>query len=238
MARKILITGGTSGIGYELVKRLVQRHQIMVVGRTPNDELLELAELTDNIILVKTDFNNPAKAAIDIDKAMKKARWDFVNNVILNAGTGFVCDPQDEAPQKLRETLNVNLLANIAIARMLYKRLEIAKGKVSFIGSTARKGKSNFASYTASKAGLHGLARALRWEWHKKVDVQILHLGPTKTDMHEKAGLELGFIRHFFTSPASMAAMVEKSIPSKRFSINLTVFQDLAGSTFLARGLR
>lgn len=238
MGRNILITGGTTGIGYELVRRLAQRHQLMVVGRTPNKQLLELESLTPNVIIVKTDFTNPAKAAIDIDKAMKKARWDLVNNAILNAGTGFVCDPTQETPEAIRQTLNVNLLANIAIARMLYKRLKAAKGKVTFIGSLARKGKANFASYAASKAGLHGLARALRWEWLGQVDVQIMHLGPTKTDMHEKAGLKLGFVRHFFTSPESMAAMIEKSISKRRFSMNLTLLQDLAGSTFLSRGLK
>lgn len=238
MGRNILITGGTTGIGYQLVRRLAQHHQLMVVGRTPNEQLIELEGLTNNVIIVKTDFNNPAKAAIDIDKAMKKAKWDILNNAILNAGTGFVCDPTQEEPAAIRETLNVNLLANIAISRMLKKRLIAGRGKITFIGSMARKGKENFASYAASKAGLHGLARALHWEWRGIVDVQILHLGPTKTQMHKKAGMKLGFSRHFFTSPEGMAAMIEKSIHKRRLSHNLTVFQDLAGSTFLSKGLK
>lgn len=238
MGRNILITGGTTGIGYQLVRRLAQKHQLMVVGRTPNEQLLELESLTDNVIIVKTDFINPAKAAIDIDKAMKKAKWGIVNNAILNAGTGFVCEPQDESPQAIRETLNVNLLANIAIARMLHKRLIAGRGKVTFIGSVARKGKADFASYAASKAGLHGLARALHWEWRKLIDVQILHLGPTKTTMHEKAGMKLGFMRHFFNSPETMAGMIEKTIHKRGLSHNLTVLQDLAGSTFLSKGLK
>lgn len=221
-----------------MVKRLAERHQLMVVGRNPNEELLRLADLTSNVILVRTDFMEPAKAAIAIDKAMKKAKWNSVNNAILNAGTGFVANPIDEKPEAIRQTLDVNLLANIAITRMLFARLKAAKGKVTFIGSTARKGRANFATYTASKAGLHGFARALRWEWYGKIGVQILHLGPTKTKMHEKAGLHLGFIRHFFTSPESMANMIEKSIPSSRFSMNLTAMRDWAGATFMAKGLR
>lgn len=238
MGRNILITGGTTGIGYQLVRRLAQKHQLMVVGRVPNEQLLELESLTPNVIVVRTDFSNPAKASIDIDKAMKKAKWDIVNNAILNAGTGFVCDPTQETPEAIRQTLNVNLLANIAIARMLHKRLIAGRGKVTFIGSIARKGKANFASYAASKAGLHGLARALHWEWSGIIDVQILHLGPTKTEMHKKAGIKLGFISNFFTSPESMAAMIEKSIHKRRLSHNLTVLQDLAGATFLSKGLK
>ena len=58
MARNILITGGTDGIGYELVKRLVMRHKIMVVGRTPSEEFERLLELSENLIFVKADLSN------------------------------------------------------------------------------------------------------------------------------------------------------------------------------------
>lgn len=237
MGRNILITGGTDGIGYELVKRMVMRHKIMVVGRTPNEELLKLEELTGNLIIVKTDLSDPVKATKAIDKAMTKAKWFHLDNAILNAGTGFVIDPTQETPQSIRKTLDVNLAANIAIAGMIFHRLQQVRGKITFIGSVARKGKSDFASYAGSKAGLHGFARALRQEWRGKAGVQIMHIGPTSTKMHEKAGLKLGAIRNFFTTPKVMAGLIEKNISSRRFSIKLSLFHEWTGSNYFSRGL-
>lgn len=238
MPRNVLITGGTDGIGYELVKRLIMKHQLIVVGRTPHDEFRELESLTSNLIFVKTDLANPQKATKDIEKAMVKAKWDHVDNAILNAGTGFVGDPVEEDAEKLRQTLDVNLAANIAICSMLYNRLQKVKGKITFIGSRAHTGKADFASYAASKAGLHGFARALYSEWKGIIDIQIMHIGPVRTDMHRKAGLKLGFIREFFTTPKTMADMIEKAIPSKKFTTKLSMWQEWSGANFFSQGLK
>ena len=236
--RNILITGGTTGIGLALVERLGSNHRIMTTGRTMTARLEKLVELYPDVNFVKADFTEPHKATAVLKKALKKAGWEKLDNAIFNAGTGIAVESQLEGAASIRDTLDVNLTSNIALAQMLFPLLKKSRGKLTFIGSLAYRGKAGLASYAASKAGLHGFARALREEWRGKVFVQILHLGATKTGMHEKAGLNVGIIKHFFTSARTMAAMIDKSIAGSRFSVKLSFFQDWTGATFLARGLR
>lgn len=68
--------------------------------------------------------------------------------------------------------------------------------------------------------------------------VQVLHPGPTKTDMHAKAGLEIGMARNFFADPDAMAKMIESQIVGRRFSINLGLLQYWGGAQYSRRTLR
>ena len=88
---------------------------------------------------------------------------------------------------------------------------------MTLIGSVARKGQAQFPAYAASKGALHGFARALRSEWSGKVAVQVLHPGPTRTDMHEKAGHDPGRMRSFFFNPDDMADMISTAMAMARW---------------------
>lgn len=231
--RRIFLTGGTSGIGLSMVRRLCQRHELIVTGRSKSEGLEGLMSVFDNIHFLALDQREPDTMAEKITEKLASVRWDDLDNAILNAGTGYVCDPANESADAIRQTLDVNLVANVAIAHTLYPFLaKSPRSKLSFIGSTARKGAGNFASYAASKAALHGLARALKEEWRGGVKVQAIHPGPTKTGMHEKAGLKLGASRDFFADPDSMAKMIETQIAARRFTSNLGLIQYWGGAQY------
>ncbi|MFK7902142.1 MAG: SDR family NAD(P)-dependent oxidoreductase [Nitratireductor sp.] len=236
--RNIIITGGTSGIGAELVRRYIGRHNVLIVGRSPSEEIQSYIDDVPTIFFVEADLSSPQKASELIEKKIKALKWEGVSNAILNAGIGFVGNEGFESAENIRKTLSVNLTSNIAISQMLFPYLQAGKGKLTLIGSTSYKGQKEVPSYAASKAALHGLARSLGQEWGGRVDVQIIHPGPTNTPMHEKAGLKLGFIKYLFTEPRSMAAMIDKTIASRRVSAKLSFFHDWAGSTILSRGLK
>lgn len=236
--RNILVTGGTSGIGFALVNNLSNRHRVLTTGRKLSEPLKALIKDRPDVEFLALDQNAPSKIPQILIEKLDKKNWAYLDNAILNAGTGFISDPTSEAMDIIRNTLAVNLTANVTIAHSLFPYLKENKGKLSFIGSTARKGAPNFASYAASKAALHGLARGLKEEWRGSVDVQIIHPGPTKTDMHEKAGLKLGKVRDFFADPKAMAQMIENSLARNNFSANLGLLQYWSGGQFLGRGLR
>ena len=64
--------------------------------------------------------------------------------------------------------------------------------------------------YAASKSGLAGLARSLCAEWRGRIDVQIIHPGPTATAMHERAGYDPGWMRKFFLPDRLAAATIAR----------------------------
>lgn len=227
--RRILVTGGTDGIGLALAGRLAQRHDVMVTGRREPAGIEGL--LPQGVLYAVADQREPDKAATAIAQALLKAGWTKLDNAVLNAATGFAASPEEETPECIRETLDVNLLAAILQARTLHPWLKKAGGTLTFVGSVAHKGAPGFASYAASKAGLHGFARALREEWRGEVKVQVLHPGPTATAMHEKAGHDPG--RLAFMKTGNMAAMLDRTIAGGRSPRTLDWRRLLAGGARL-----
>lgn len=236
-ARNIVLTGGTSGIGLALAERLSQRHRLLVTARRMSDGLNALIDARPDVSFASIDQSEPALAARQILEAIEDRGWKHVDNAILNAGTGWTGDPGEERADRIRNTLDVNLACTIALSHSLHPFLFAKAGCLTLIGSTAKGGAPAFATYAASKAGLHGFARALREEWRGHIDVQMLHLGPVKTDMHAKAGFDPGWLRNLFLSAPDAAAMIEKAVARRRPFLTLNQFRFWNGAGMLGRNL-
>jgi NAD(P)-dependent dehydrogenase (short-subunit alcohol dehydrogenase family) len=217
---RILITGATSGIGLSLVRRFEGRGTLLAAGRRSAAEAV--AVLPPGTAYVQADQTAPEAAAEAIGAALDGLGRDGLDLAILNAGTGHAVDPAEETPQMLREVLDANLFAAVALAHRLAPRLEARRGRLVLIGSTARTGAPGFASYAAAKAGLHGFARALAEEWRGRIAVQAIHPGPTDTDMHARAGHDPGRLVRLFARPDSMAALIDEAVDGGRSPVTLS----------------
>ena len=235
--RRILLTGGTSGIGLELIRRWGDRHDIVTTSRSLSDDLAVLLENRPGITHAVADQAKPMEAADRIAEALSARGWESLDHAVLNAGTGFAADPAGEDTARLLGTLDTNLTASMVLAHRLFPLLEKGRGTLTLIGSTAHRGTPAFASYAASKAGLNGFARSLREEWRGRIIVQVLHPGPTRTMMHQKAGLDTGRAGAFFTPPAAMAAMIDHAIARRVGGRKLSFLRYWSGESLLARGL-
>lgn len=233
--RKILITGATTGIGLALANRLSLRHDVMVTGSRAAEDINE--PFSANLIYIRASQADPEKAAQTIAEALLKEGWTRLDNVILNAGIGFATTDAIDDVNQIRDTMDVNLTATMLIARAVLPWLTKTKGTLTIIGSVAHRGQSLFPAYAASKGALNGFARSLRSEWAGRAIVQILHLGPTQTDMHEKAGYDPGWIRELFVSKGPMTKMVEYAISTKRSPVTLSWSRYLAGGSITGRRL-
>ena len=234
--RKVLITGATGGIGLALAGRLCDRHDVLAVGRRGEEEAAGL--LPDGVAYIQADHGDPGVCATMIAQGLLKRGWLKLDNAVLNAGVGTVVDGATENVDVIRETLDVNLTAPVLIARALYPWLSKANGTLTLVGSVAHKGQGLFPTYAASKAGLNGLARALRSEWRGTVKVQAVHPGPTKTEMHAKAGYDPGKAGALFISTDKMAAMLEGAMANGRSPQSLAFVRAWAGGAQTARRLR
>ena len=214
-----LLTGATSGIGLELAKRLVLTDDLVVIGRKSEDEVHAL--ISNKIQYIQTDISDPTQATEAVVSSLKDMQIEKIDRVIHCAGTGVYTSPEYEKLDDIDLNVSVNLLFPVLLTRALVRQIEAAKGKVVLIGSVAHKGSPNMASYAASKAGLAGFARSLEAEWRGRIDVQVIHPGPTLTPMLEKAGYKVGLERHIFLSPQVMADAVLKTIHSHKKSATI-----------------
>lgn len=233
--RKILITGASTGIGLALANRLSMRHDVMITGSRDAEDITET--FAPNLIYIRASQSDPENAAKTISDALLKQGWTRLDNVVLNAGIGFVAENAIDDVQRVRDTLDVNVTATILIARALFPWLTKTEGTLTIIGSVAHKGQSLFPVYAASKAALHGFGRSLRSEWAGRAAVQVLHLGPTQTNMHEKAGYDPGRMRDFFIRPERMARMIEHAMVFKRSPLTLSFLRYLGGGSITGRRL-
>ena len=135
---------------------------------------------------------------------------------VLCAGTGTLGRPEGEGAEAIRRTLRVNLEASVLIAHAIAPRLLAAGGTLALIGSVARGGAGALPSYSASKAGLHGFARALGEEWRGRAGVLALHPGPTRTGMQARAGMDVSRTERFFVPAPLMARMVLAHVGAAR----------------------
>ena len=193
---RVLVTGATDGIGREIAALLIARGDAVIgTGRgAPEGE-------AGPIEWVAVDQFEPERAAARIAEACA----DGIDMAILNAGTGTLAAGGVEGADAIRRTLRVNLAATILTAHALAPGLVARGGTLALVGSTARRGAAALPAYAASKAGLHGFARALGEEWRGRASVVMLHPGPTRTDMQRKAGLDVGRMARLFV-PAPLAA--------------------------------
>lgn len=219
----VLITGANDGIGLWLAKNYAKRgHRVLATGRqTISDDATHFG--SQNVTYIRADQEQPMAAAQNIANAMRDLEWNGLDLAILNAGTGWVGMPQEETPASIAKQVDVNLTANICIAKAMGPWLFRRTGKLVFIGSTAmKKPQGNFATYTATKAALAGFARSLHEEWRGRASVQMIHPRATRTGMHGKAGLNIGIARALFMSPKKAARAIMASIRASERQRDIT----------------
>lgn len=164
MRRRTIVTGATSGIGYELAVQLADAGvPVIAIGRH-RERLDALAARSPRIEPFAADLSDRASWR-DLVTTLT-ARYDDIDGLINNAGVQFdhrIDDPAYGAEHILRE-LDVNLAAPLVLTQLLMPTLrrQSAATVVNVTSGLAYAPKRTAAVYSASKAGLRLFTDALR----------------------------------------------------------------------------
>ena len=160
-AKRVVITGAGRGLG-ELLAHAFARAEarVALAARTESDLKAVGAALTGPSLLFTGDvtdaeFNDHIATAVADE-------WGGVDVWIGNAGISpIVAGPLETDPATWREILDVNLTGAFLGARAAARAMETG-GRIIFTGSVlGERPRQGLAAYSASKAGLVGLAKAL-----------------------------------------------------------------------------
>jgi NAD(P)-dependent dehydrogenase (short-subunit alcohol dehydrogenase family) len=175
--RVALVTGGTRGIGLGIARAFAAAGAIVVVcGRN------EPLSLPEGLSFVAADVRDPEQARLAVDAAVDRhGRLDVLVN---NAGGAPSADAATVSPRFVQKVVELNLLAPFYVAQAANARMQQQEsgGAIVNIGSVAaRQAEPRSAAYSAAKAGLLQLTRALALEWAPKVRVNHVTAGPVMT---------------------------------------------------------
>lgn len=189
--KKVLITGGTDGLGKRLAIELSKLGcKIIIHGRNEEKASAVLSELEgEGHSILICDFNNPETIA---DKFSSIKELDILIN---NAGLWEEGNTVDVEPDRILEMVNVNTTSYLLASRVLLPALlksDYAQilNVVSVAGYEIPVGYSH-TIYSATKFALQGYSEALEKEFEgKNLRVMGYYPGGMNTDLFKKAGLD------------------------------------------------
>jgi uncharacterized oxidoreductase len=177
----VLITGGTSGIGFALAEAYLQRGaEVAVCGRS-EAALERFSRAHPNAAAIRADVTDrEARSAVLEAIAKRFGRLDVLIN---NAGTFVERDFTQGmgATQDLEQEVALNLTAPIQLTGEVLGRWPSLAAIVFVTSGYALDSPTRAPTYGAVKAGLHGLAEGLRRQLAPR-GTHVLELLPPLTD--------------------------------------------------------
>ncbi|MFF7823764.1 SDR family NAD(P)-dependent oxidoreductase [Streptomyces rochei] len=186
-----LITGASSGIGYELARLFAEHGHDLVVNA--EDERLEhaarrLRETGVEVRAVRADL----RTAEGVDRLVAALTGLTVDVAALNAGVGRGGAFVDTDPRDDQSVIDLNVSSTVRLAKPLLRDM-VARGvgRLMFTSSVAATMPGSFQSvYNASKSFVQSFAQALQEEVADTgVTVTSFMPGPTETDFFRRAGM-------------------------------------------------
>ena len=187
--KRILVTGGTTGMGRETIRLLAaEGARIVTFGREqePLDEAIANAQGGSGEV---SGLTADAAKREDLDAVFAAVDERLGGLDMLVACAAIGADPLPEMEEDAwRYVIETNLVGYLACAQHAIKRMEAGGGHLLFIGSISAEVKAAGESvYSATKAGVQAFAETLRKEISasKNIKVSIIQPGSTDTDMQE-----------------------------------------------------
>jgi 2,3-dihydroxy-2,3-dihydro-p-cumate dehydrogenase len=167
--RHAIVTGGATGIGLAISRRLLADGAAVLVAAVRDEEL------TTGLAALRVDGAEPQGFVGDLarpgvaDAMLARALEAFgeVDVLVNNAGGGVIRPTLDHTEETLRATVDNNLWTTLrATLAVLPHLVERGGGRIVNIGAeSVRNGLTAHAVYNAAKGGVHALAVGLAREF-------------------------------------------------------------------------
>jgi len=213
----VVITGASSGIGKAAAIEFARSGAAVVLAARRIDKLEELKKFicsfNDKCIYVKTDVSRQEEVINLFQETNDKL--GAVDILVNNAGRGLkarICDTNSEDWQSVVNTnlTSVFLCTKEAVKQMKDKRI---KGHIITVCSIAGLfGGPTYAAYCASKHGVSGFVKSLKWEVRKD-GIKVSTIYPARVDTeffdiykkrpHKSQMLSAKDIAHYIVAIAS-----------------------------------
>ncbi|MDO8605355.1 MAG: SDR family oxidoreductase [Phaeospirillum sp.] len=179
--RTILVTGGSRGLGRQIVERLAAENTVIAISRSGE------GVTADSVVNLPCDLTDPAGLAACVDEACR--RWPEINVLINNAAVLASRPIVMMSDADIMHQVETNLLAPMLLTkRVLRTMMRRRWGRiVNIVSMSAKLCKPGDSVYAATKAGLEVFGKIVNVEAHSYgVTVNNLAISASPSGMLEQ----------------------------------------------------
>lgn len=196
--QRVLIFGGTSGIGYGVAEAALENGAHLIIsGSNPSKLDRTVARLKEayptqstnqSITTHVCDLSDVTNLAANLETLFKAATnngTDKLNHVVTSAGDALKLPALDEiTPEIITSGMNVRFLAPAIMARFVHKYVELSPSSSFTLtsGAAGRKPAPGWSLAAAVTAAVEGLGRGLALDL-KPIRVNVVSPGAVHTEL-------------------------------------------------------
>ncbi len=180
-----IVSGGTYGLGREIVLELARRgHDVVAFGLStpqPSSIAVGLGDIEETLAaegLRASVLDADVSVADDVQRVVDHAlaTTGRIDNLVNNAAIGPLGTILSTDEEMWDRVMRVNLKGAYLCSRAVIPRMEkVGGGAIVNVGSGAGWGKPDMAAYAASKGGLVALSAAMAYDhFHARIRVNVV----------------------------------------------------------------
>ncbi len=215
---RVIVTGGSQGIGRAIALAFARRGARVAIAARTGDKLDQVVAEIDSLggrgCPLQMDVTEDGGLEGAIYRAVEHC--DGVIDVLVNNAGIFGVQPfEDQSPAGWRKMLDVNLTGPFLVTRETIDALKASpRAHIFNIASVAgRQGFPGATAYCASKYGLRGFSDALRLDL-AKTKIRVSTVYPDATDTAIFDGVPGDWDRSKMNRPEDVAAVILKAFDS------------------------
>lgn len=183
MKKTIIVTGGSSGLGFAMAKRFVQDGaNVVITGRNKeklDEAKIELNRIGNHVLSVQMDVRNPEDAARMVQES--SAAFGRIDHLVNNAGASFPVNTEDLTINGWLAIINIMLNGTFFCTHAVGKEW-IKNGQqgtiLNNIATYAWGAAPGIVHSASAKAGVLAMTRTLAVEWGSKYGIRVNAIAP------------------------------------------------------------
>jgi NAD(P)-dependent dehydrogenase (short-subunit alcohol dehydrogenase family) len=209
----VVVTGGGTGIGLAIARRLGGLGARVVIGSRNSENLekgsAELRHAGLDPLCVQVDVRKPEQVDEMVERSIK--HFGRIDILINNAAGNFVCAAEELSPNGWNAVINIVLNGSFYCSRAVGRHM-IARGGggsiVSILANYVWTGSAGTIHSAAAKAGVMSMTQTLAVEWARhKIRVNAVAPGPIESP---------GAAKQLWNTPEAVQRITDM-VPLKRW---------------------